>query len=90
MFTFGEWYESFARHSRHTQWRDCEPTSLPCLLVQLHACTYHVYTVFARSDATLDQTPLSISRRSQIVATPPDVLKEVVAALEYYPWLLFE
>ena len=31
----------------------------------------------------LDQTPLSISRHSQIVATPPDVLSEIVAALEY-------
>ena len=27
----------------------------------------------------LDQTPLSISRRSQIVAAPPDVLNEIVA-----------
>ena len=31
----------------------------------------------------LDQTPLSISRRSRIVAAPPDVLSEIVAALEY-------
>ena len=31
----------------------------------------------------LDQTPLSISRRSRIVAAPPDVLNEIVAALEY-------
>ena len=31
----------------------------------------------------LDQTLLSISRHSQIVAAPPDVLNEIVAALEY-------
>ena len=31
----------------------------------------------------LDQTPLSISRRSQIVAAPQDVLNEIVAALKY-------
>ena len=31
----------------------------------------------------LDQTPLLISCHSQIVATPPDVLNEIVAALEY-------
>ena len=31
----------------------------------------------------LDQTPLSISSRSRIVATPPDELNEIVAALEY-------
>ena len=31
----------------------------------------------------LDQTPLSISHRSRIVAAPPDVLNEIVAALEY-------
>ena len=31
----------------------------------------------------LDQTPLSISRRSRIVAAPPDVLNEIVAALKY-------
>ena len=47
-------------------------------------------TVFARSDATLDQSPLSISRYSRIVATPPDVLNEIVAALEYQPRLIFE
>jgi hypothetical protein len=31
---------------------------------------------------SLDQTPLSISRRSRIIATPPEVLNEIVAALE--------
>ena len=31
----------------------------------------------------LDQMLLSISRRSKIEAAPPDVLKEIVAALEY-------
>ena len=31
---------------------------------------------------SLDQTPLSISRRSRIVAAPPEVLNEIVAALE--------
>ena len=31
---------------------------------------------------SLDQTPLSISRRSRIVATPPEVLNEIVATLE--------
>ena len=31
----------------------------------------------------LDQTPLSISRRSRIVAAPPDVLNEIFATLEY-------
>ena len=31
----------------------------------------------------LDQTPLSISHRSRIVAAHPDVLNEIVAALEY-------
>ena len=31
----------------------------------------------------LDQTPLSISRRSQIVAAPPDALNEIVATPEY-------
>ena len=31
----------------------------------------------------LDQTPLLISRCSRIVAAPPDVLSEIVAALEY-------
>ena len=31
----------------------------------------------------LDQTPFSISRRSQIVAAPPDMLNEIVATLEY-------
>ena len=32
---------------------------------------------------SLDQTPLSISHRSRIVASPPDVLNKIVAALEY-------
>ena len=31
----------------------------------------------------LDQTPLSISRRSRIVAAPPDMLNEIVATHEY-------
>ena len=31
---------------------------------------------------SLNQTPLSISRRSRIEAAPPDTLKEIVAALE--------
>ena len=31
---------------------------------------------------SLDQTQLSISRRSRIEATPPVALKEIVAALE--------
>ena len=31
----------------------------------------------------LDQTPLSISRRSRIVAASPDMLNEIVAALKY-------
>ena len=31
----------------------------------------------------LDQTPLSISRFSPIVAAPLDVLNEIVTALEY-------
>ena len=31
----------------------------------------------------LDQTTLSISRRSRIIATPPDVLNVIVTALEY-------
>ena len=31
----------------------------------------------------LDQTPFSISHRSRIIAAPPDVLNEIVAALEY-------
>ena len=31
----------------------------------------------------LAQTLLSISRHSRIVAVPPDVLNEIVAALEY-------
>ena len=35
----------------------------------------------------LDQTPLSISRRSRVVAAPLDVLKEMVAALELSPHL---
>ena len=35
----------------------------------------------------LDQTPLSISRRSRIVAAPLDVLKEMVATLELSPHL---
>ena len=30
-----------------------------------------------------DEKPLPVSRRSQIVATPPDVLNKIVAALEY-------
>jgi len=38
---------------------------------------------------SLDQTPLSISRHSRIVATPLDVLNEIVAALEYYPRLIY-
>ena len=31
----------------------------------------------------LDQTPLLVSHRSQIVAAPATVLEEIVAALEY-------
>ena len=31
---------------------------------------------------SLDQMPLSISRRSRIEAAPPDTLKEIVAALK--------
>ena len=31
---------------------------------------------------SLDQTPLLINRRSRIVAAPPEVLNEIVAALE--------
>ena len=34
--------------------------------------------------------PLSISRCSQIVAAPPDVLNKMVAGLKYKPWLIFE
>ena len=37
-----------------------------------------------------DQTPLSISRHSRIVAEPPDMQSEIVAILEYYPRLIFE
>ena len=37
---------------------------------------------FRRLPYLLDQTPLSISRRSRIVAAPPEVLNEIVAALE--------
>ena len=33
---------------------------------------------------SLDQTQLSNSRRSRIVAAPPDVLNEIVAALVEY------
>ena len=32
---------------------------------------------------SLDQMPLLISYRSRIVAAPPDVLNEIVAALKY-------
>ena len=32
----------------------------------------------------------SIRRRSRIVAAPPDVLNEIVSALEYLPRLIFE
>ena len=38
----------------------------------------------------LDQIPLLISCRSQIVTAPPDVLSEIVATLKYLPWLIFE
>ena len=31
---------------------------------------------------SLDQTPLLISRRSRIVAAPPEVLNEIIATLE--------
>ena len=41
----------------------------------LYVCMYVQYL--------LNQTPLSISRRSRIVAAPPDVLNEIVTALEY-------
>ena len=44
-------------------------------------CNHH-YMLSAQLPYSLDQTPLSISRRSRIVAAPPDVLKEIVAALE--------
>jgi len=38
----------------------------------------------------LDQMLLSISLHSRIVTAPLDVLNEIVAALEYYPRLIFE
>ena len=43
----------------------------------VRACVLKVYIPYS-----LDQTPLSISRRSRIVAAPPEVLNEIVAALE--------
>ena len=48
--------------------------SLHSFLVIVHIGTYIPYL--------LDQTSLSISRRSRIEATPPDALKEIMAALE--------
>ena len=38
----------------------------------------------------LDQTSLSISCRSRILAPPPNVLNEIVATHEQQPWLIFE
>lgn len=39
--------------------------------------------IFISIPYSLDQTLLLISRHSRIVATPSDVLNEIVAALEY-------
>jgi len=46
-----------------------------CVCVSCVYCAYHLS---------------SIKRHSRIVATPLDVLNEIVAALEYYPRLIFE
>ena len=43
-------------------------------------CMY--YLLLQQLPYSLDQTPLSISGRSRIVAAPPEVLNEIVAALE--------
>jgi len=34
--------------------------------------------------------PLLISRHSRVIAAPLDALNEIVAALKYYPQLIFE
>ena len=40
------------------------------------------YIVYMYVPYSLDQMPLSISGRSRIVAAPPEVLNEIVTALE--------
>ena len=60
--------------------------------IKLIAKYYNMYTSIVHIPYSLDQTPLSISRRSRIVAAPPEVPNEnsrrsrIVAA----PRLLFE
>ena len=49
---------------------------------RLSDIVYHCKNFARRILYLLDQTPLLISRRSRIDAAPPEVLNEIVTALE--------
>ena len=58
------------------------------IILYVLICKDYKTTVSAREPSSgvpysLNQMPLSISSRSRIEATAPDVLNEIVAALEY-------
>ena len=52
------------------------------MCVKIDAFSFYLTCHFGKIPYSLDETPLSISHRSQIVASSPDVLNEIAATLK--------
>ena len=71
--------------SQNIQPRNCSGPEGEQVYVSIYFYKRNFWLLIANWEVPylLDQTPLSISRRSWIVTAPPDVLNEIVTALEY-------
>ena len=73
------WFTCFIVHVRLNGWiYDWKHFSKPCVAIVSYLHWLKLELLYL-----LDQTPLSISRRSRIVAARPDVRNKIVAALKY-------